>query len=263
MKTLSSAAIALAIVLFSGAALAQSNTAQAQQAYDDGAAYYVEGEYARAIVQFKKAFSLVENPVFLFNIALAEHKLGRADKAVDAAERALGYDALDDRTRSVAQGLVRGSTLSISARGVAEGMKSAAAVAQSESENTGEVGEGGIVGTAPPAESSFGAMGWAGVGLAAVGAGALVWGTILSIDLDDRYQRYNDPTRSNAAEAAELKESIEADRPLALGLLIGGGAIAALGATLIVLELGDDEEPVTLHVDPSPDRPSVSIRGQF
>ncbi len=91
--------IALA-VLFAGS----SALAGARQHFMAGQDYYTQGRYDKAIEEFEEAYRLEPKPLLLYNIAMAQEKVGELVKAVDYLKRYL--DATpdnEDRTTLLAK----------------------------------------------------------------------------------------------------------------------------------------------------------------
>lgn len=55
---------------------------QARQAFTRGSQHFDLGEYADALADFKEAYRLVSDPVFLFNIAQCQRQLGDRQQAI-------------------------------------------------------------------------------------------------------------------------------------------------------------------------------------
>lgn len=97
MKTLA----IIGLLLLASTALAQPDRVEAEKAYKYGQALYVKEDYEGAAKQFKAAYDLDPDPVYLFNIAQA-YRLGERCKDagdyyrryLDAAARAPNEDAV-------------------------------------------------------------------------------------------------------------------------------------------------------------------------
>jgi tetratricopeptide (TPR) repeat protein len=260
---------AVVTLLVSAPAMAQSDVERAQKFFDEGAAHYLEGDYSKALVQFRKAQAVLDNPIFRFNIALTEHKLGNTERALDAAESALATGQLDAPKTTVAQGLATGSGLVLNARQASADIERAAtAVAQADVEP--QANTGGDVSdattdakpTEPPAADGFGTLGWTGASLAAVGTGALAASLVIGLGLDDDYATYQDDTAPLDARL-EAEDRLESRRPLGIGLLVGGSVLTALGATLLVIELTSGDESPQVSLTPTAHGGAVTIGGRF
>ncbi len=72
-------------VLFAGS----SALAGARQHFMAGQDYYTQGRYDKAIEEFEEAYRLEPKPLLLYNIAMAQEKVGELEKAVDYLKRYL------------------------------------------------------------------------------------------------------------------------------------------------------------------------------
>jgi tetratricopeptide (TPR) repeat protein len=77
---------------FHARALATDNRDQALSHFQQGRKLYQVAEYRAAMAEFKAAFLLREDPVFLYNIALCHRQLGEARDAVVFYRRYLAAD---------------------------------------------------------------------------------------------------------------------------------------------------------------------------
>jgi PEGA domain len=64
--------------------------AEAHDRFDRGLALFDKGDNAGALVEFQRAYQLVENVVVLFNIGLVFARMGRAVEATEALDNVLG-----------------------------------------------------------------------------------------------------------------------------------------------------------------------------
>lgn len=240
------------LICASGRAYAQTRDELAQEYFDEGAAHYVSGDYARAIVEFRKAFTQVENPIFLYNVAASQRNMGRCSEAAATARQTLGMQGVDDSTAGRAEGIVIGCQIAATARAVEPATSVVAGSPDVAQESSGE--------RIDTAESSgFGTMGWTGVALATAGGISVVGGTILGLQLETTYDEY--ATTTDPLVQQDRRDELEANRPVAYALLFGGGALAATGLVLILLDLGDDE--TTLSFVPDATAPRLQVEGRF
>jgi tetratricopeptide (TPR) repeat protein len=63
---------------------AQDNKAKARKHFDNGKNLYDAGDFAPALAEFKEAFRLRDDPVFLFNMGQCHSKLGDDSSALHA-----------------------------------------------------------------------------------------------------------------------------------------------------------------------------------
>jgi tetratricopeptide (TPR) repeat protein len=83
-----SAAVAVLACALAGppapaAAATPEETTRAREHFEKGRVHYELTEYEQALKQFKDAYRLVQDPVFLYNIAQCHWKLGQNKEAVD------------------------------------------------------------------------------------------------------------------------------------------------------------------------------------
>lgn len=92
----------------SGAAIRASVQRRAQLHHDAGRENYLAGRYELAITEFEAAYSLVPEPILLFNLAQAHRKKGSRDQAIlfyqrylAAAPRARDREEVETRIREL------------------------------------------------------------------------------------------------------------------------------------------------------------------
>jgi tetratricopeptide (TPR) repeat protein len=260
-----------ACLLFSGVASAQDGGAddvtaedkrRAQEYFDQGAEHYVKGEYARAIVDFRKGYQRFPASMFLYNIALSEAKLGQCDKAAATARRAMRKGDLPAKTASSNAALERACSVAVEAGSVAE---SAAAVAESdqadeqvESEGVGRGSDG--QGGRPPQrealaypERSFGALGWGGVSTAGLGVGALVVSAVVTTQLQRDWESYEEAAANRDRQTFEkLRNDIPRKQTQGQVLLYAGAGLTAVGTAMIIMALSGPENyrPAAFEIAP-------------
>lgn len=250
----------VALALLFCAALVLPSTVHAQevadaQAYfEAGAAAYFEGKYAEALVQFKKAQDTVPNALFLYNIALCNLKLSRYREALSAAIEARRTGTLEPREAMQNEARIDAIRTIQTAQARGEAMSAVATTSDPTDVVTTEA--------APPAETpNWGALGWVGVVATTAGAGLLSGTLVVELGLQNKWDDYT--AAGAAGETAEynrLKGEIEDGQRLGKILLLSGAGLAAVGLTLIVVELATGpEETVTLRLGPG----SVALTGSF
>lgn len=82
---------------------AELNKAQAAQRFDRGLALFNEGDNAGALAEFKQTYTLMPNPVVLFNIGLVYAAMSRPVDAVDALTPVVDSATLSPEQRERAQ----------------------------------------------------------------------------------------------------------------------------------------------------------------
>lgn len=280
----------VAIALLWAPTVYAQSTSQVQVHFDQGIKYYVSGEYDAAILEFRKAYRLLPEPVFLYNIARAQVKLNRCDDAFETAEKALSSDKLKGETRAKAQSVISSCRVFVTAdrvRSDIDEARKARARAEreelerernaaererieAEKERTKKLREMEIQsGQSAPEEARFGAIGWVGAGLMVAGTGALIGTAIVSSELSDQWDDYRATSAGggNLETYQRLQSAIEENQNLAKILLFSGGGLVAGGVFLVILDLlpGGSESASTQTLIPriGPDGAGVDARITF
>ena len=239
---------------------------RAQEFFDKGAQLYYEGEYSRAAVEFRRAHEAHPHPVFLHNIAVMNMRLDRMEAARDAARGVLDMDErLPPQQDARNWGILRGADASFAGEAVAEAIDAAAAaaVADAEAEEADAEDEEMDQLEGPPVvadDSGFGTMGLLGVGSVAVGVASIVGGVVVHSQIQDDQALYEirHDRHPESQTVAELGDHISSQQTQRLLFFGAGGALTAVGATLIVLgaRSGSSDSGVALTVPV--DRPGLS-----
>lgn len=240
---------------------AQAQSSQAEQAakihYKRSQKLYKQEKFDEAADELRKAYALAPFPLFLYNISLAEWRAGRLEIALQTALRARDEGVPKPlRPKLEARIAALGSTLK--ARRIAEGLRP-------EPQEPVAVVE-------PPTEApepGFGAMGWAGAGLTLAGAGMLTGALIIDQQLaadDDAFEAA--AASGNGDEYDRQLADLEQRQMIGRVLGLSGLALAATGATLIVIELTDDDAETSgpaarLHTNPRADGVEMGLTVDF
>ena len=259
-------AVCLAVTsLVAAPAVAQDSTSsekaeraqKAKKAFDEGMEHYVEEDYAKAIVDFKRAQNLYPSAMLSYNIALARMHQGNEEKAMEAAEEALGFDGqpLPEKSRAKAQAVLAGSSVVASSKtwtadrkeAIAEAeeaerekrehekneQEQAEASAQKETTETSTSG-GGPVDTGP----AMGAVGWTGAVAGVLGIGGLVGVPIMAGKYDSEVEELERLSTGPSRQAfVDQQNQVESTRQTGRLLLYTGSALTAVGAGLVALDL--------------------------
>ncbi|TXD38134.1 hypothetical protein FRC98_04345 [Lujinxingia vulgaris] len=221
----------------------------ALQYFDEGASFFIEGNYARAILSFRRAFDQRPDPMILYNMSLAHSRLGNHREAYQTTLATQRMEGLPEQARVRVDARVNALYVVINAEALAPRMAAIAAgdETQEETSATEEVAE--ITRQAPtPAQPArpvrpiappldldqqpegMGLVGWAGVGTTVVGAGLLTGALLIDRSLAtdiDAYQQASDQGRLD--DYNQLRADIETRANTGKILLYSGAGAAALG----------------------------------
>jgi tetratricopeptide (TPR) repeat protein len=237
--------LALCLVLIASVASAAPKTGapaqkQAQALFEQGLASYQSGKYQDAITQFKQAYELVDDPVYLFNIAQSYRKVADCTSADDYYRRYLGAAPKADNQQKVEQWLEE-------LRPCVEQRKQdqeAARKSQEEAERLRRERE--LADQQRPAGAPsetmvdrglplrIGGIALAGVGAIGLGVGVAygIKGSNIRSDLDDQCAR---GCQWDSAEIQAMHEDGKTANTRAKIGYIGGGIALAAGAALYML----------------------------
>jgi tetratricopeptide (TPR) repeat protein len=206
---------------------------KAKEVFDRGMEHYVEEDYTKAIVDFKRAHDLYPSATLLYNIAMARMNQGKSEKAAKVAREALEFDGepLPDDSRAQARAVVDGSGLVASARTLADASASddstgtAAAPPPKTDESTGSDG-------------TLGPLGWSGIGMSAVGVAGLVGIPIVANNYDQQVERLERLSTGPSRPAfREQQNKVESTRQNGRLLSVAAPAVTAVGAGLLAVDL--------------------------
>lgn len=192
--------------------------------YQSGMRHFEEGEYAAAADAFRQAYTLTPVALLLYNIAVAEWRSGNLESARAAAlraERGQLAPPVAAKNRAMLRAI---ATLSRSeAFSESLGQRSDGAPNSDSMEDV----KSGRASERPQATTWF----WVGATATGVGALALAGVAWSSHRIAQEEQNFG---RGRASDEQVL-ESIESHQRLGIGLLIGGLAATAVGATIVAL----------------------------
>ena len=230
---------------------------KAKKAFDEGMEHYVEENYAKAIVDFKRAQNLYPSAMLWYNIALARMHQGNEEKAMEAAEEALAFDGepLPDKSRAKAQAVLAGSSVVLSsktwtadrAKAIAEAEEAEREKRENEKKEQKQVEASRQNETAEPSTSAsgpvdtgpaMGAVGWTGAVAGVLGVGGLVGVPILAGKYDSEVEELERLSTGPSRQAfVDQKSQVESTRQTGRLLLYTGSALTAVGAGLVALDL--------------------------
>lgn len=221
----------------------------AQQYFDEGASFFIEGNYARAILSFRRAFDQRPDPMILYNMSLAHSRLGNHREAYQTTLATRRMEGLPEQARVRVDARVNALYVVVNAEALAPRMAAIAAGEETDTQTsaTEEVAE--ITRQAPtpaqpgqpvrpiappldldPQPEGMGLVGWAGVGTTVVGAGLLTGALLIDRGLSsdiEAYQQASDQGRLD--DYNQLRADIETRANTGKILLYSGAGAAALG----------------------------------
>ena len=222
-----------------------------QEHFDAGGKLYFEGKYSEALVEFRKGYALTDNPMFLYNIALCHFRLEEWTKAIDANQEALASGSLDEATAMKATGRNIALRARITSEQVSREVRSANESAQLMAQMEDSVDTRTVEAGADDSRGRFGPLGWVGVTTTVLGGVVLAGFGVVELGLADDVEAYKAAAdRGDALEAERIAEDIETTAELGRMLLYSGGGVAALGLTLIVVDLVTVPERNTVSIVP-------------
>ena len=123
----------------------EEDEARARSLFENGARLYEEGRYEEAIMAWEEGYRLSKRPLFLFNIANAQERLGKLEEALSSLNRYRAFAADDER-----------EVLEKRVRNLEQRVKASAATPQTGSSPTsgGTTGAGGTAGASGSSSSA-------------------------------------------------------------------------------------------------------------
>lgn len=231
-------ALTLSVLLAAGLALApalaaaqvdESADARARAHFSAATAYYDEGDYAQAVVEFRAAYDLSRRAGLLYNVYLCEERLGHLAEAITALEGYLGSDATIENRSTLESRLTH--------------LRERQAAGESTVEEEPEVHV-----------SEPNAVAIAGFSVAALGVvGFAVFGPITLAE-DGRLRGSCSP--SCPASEAELIGATSIASDVSLGVALAGAVVGVIG---LVLPVHTSEANARLRLGPA----SASLEGSF
>ena len=249
---------------------AQSDKEQAQTLAQKGAKAFVKKDYAMAVTYFQRAASLDPNPVLLYNLSLAQSKLGNVQDARDAAQRAIemGSDGVPKDTWVKLHARRDAYDRALSARSMADELAPDKPKVSTEESTSGtsdpttvttreQVDEGPAVGT----------LGWVGAGVGVAGVGLLAGAGLVNAGVRADIEAYDEARRAGEFDRAErLQGDVDSGQQLGQILLYSGAGLTAVGAGLFIFDMvngTESDKKARLMTVPTRGRASVTLHLRF
>lgn len=248
------------------AAFAEPTKADIQKAEDHfrkGAEWYAQGDYAKAVVEFKFGHNLAPNAMFLYNMSLAYERLESFDEAIEVAQEARRMGGMPEEIARRNEARIVGFYTILSARGASRDIAAAAVAKNDDDEVIDDPIEGPVL---VDRADGITTLGFVGTGLAVVGGGFALGGFLTNNAVNDDIDqlRIAASTRDTVTYN-ELKEDLPKKQARGKALYAIGGAAAGLGMILFVTDLvvGTESVEVGTALRMSPEGPSANATLRF
>lgn len=208
--------------------------ARADALYNEGAKLFVEKKYPEAILRFKNSHKIDSSPKTLYNIALCYGRLGEFSEAVDFAKSASQAQAASKALQRKALARLKGFERALQATRVAKAIESPSIVKVIPPKK----------GDTTPEGSSFGMLGWSGVGVSVLGVGLMGGALLVNGGLGQEIDDYEEEARNdpNPPRDSARFDEISSSQTTGKVLLFSGAGLAAAGVTLILVDLLSDSD---------------------
>ncbi|MGM0555267.1 MAG: tetratricopeptide repeat protein [Myxococcota bacterium] len=259
----------LAIVGAAPEVHAQSDKDEAQELAQRGAKAFVKKDYAMAVTYFQRAASLDPNPVLLYNLSLAQSRLGNVEDARDAAQRAIDMGSENVPEDTWVKLHARRDAYDRALAGQAMAQDLAPDDPAISDQRGGEEGDDGtsVARRESEPESPISTIGWVGAGTGVAGVALLAGAGFVNADVRATIESYDDARRAGEFDRAEtLQSEVESGQQLGQVLLYSGAGLAAVGTGLFVYDLvngGESEKSATVTGVPRPGGASVMLHLRF
>ena len=234
---------------------------RAREHFEQGAEFFFEERYGRALVEFRRAHRLDPHPMILYNKSLAHLRLENTRESYNFALAAQEMGGLPpaESVRNIAR--IRGFRVAMDAEGLAETIAAASAVADLEPEEPGDVPQQREVESA-----GMGGLGWTGVVLTGLGAGLLTYAGIVDYQLGGKIEEFESTTVDE--EFFRLRDEIDRDIRNGEIALYSGAGLAVLGVTFWILGRNSSssvpsEVQLIPHIAPETGSGFLQLNGRF
>jgi len=215
----------------------------AQDAFNSGVEKYRAEDYAGALSDFERAHAAVPNPIFLYNVARCQAKLGRYEDAISTSSAAAPL--FDEQADQLPPSEATKNSAVLSAW---SSQRAATHIAASLAEP-------------PPKQLDI-----VSVSVTSVGALTTLVGLGIGASLTDDIEELERLSTSNdQAGFDDLKEEVERKQRRARFTTVAGAVILASGITLWVLRRPTEDEPNTARITfgAAPGAASIGLRATF
>jgi tetratricopeptide (TPR) repeat protein len=215
----------------------EANKKKAKAYYDKGVKAFFEKNFPEAITYFQRAHSLDPDPVQLYNISLAYSKMGNAADALTAALEAQKVGGLPKDTAFKNQFRIIGYRRVIVAKSVTEAINPPKAQVSEDTTDAQDADKPAVKRPDNAQDRGLSTVGWAGLGTAGLGAGALVGAGVLNFIVAGNMDEY-DTARADGdyGRASGLYSDIGDRQDMGRVLLYSGAGLVAVGGALFAYD---------------------------
>lgn len=214
-----------------------SNThdeARARHHFDEGARFFYEGDFSRAVVEFRRAYQYKPDPMILYNLSLAQSRLGNIADAYDAGVAASAMPGMPDAARVRNDARVGALSVALSADRLARRIETLSPRQPP---------------TNPDQVEAMSPIAWTGIGTALVGTGLLTYALVLNQRLGPDIEEYRSAQREGrVGDYYALREHIEAQTSRGRVVFYSGLAITATGIGLWIYDFLDRDESSNYNI---------------
>ncbi|MFU8804357.1 MAG: hypothetical protein ACNA8W_11150 [Bradymonadaceae bacterium] len=210
-------------------AAAGNTEEQARHHFDEGARYFYEGDFSRALVEFRRAYQLQPDPMILYNISLAHSRLGNIKDAFDAGIAASKMEGMPAPAQVRNDARVGALSIALSADSIARSIQNTGGQASS-----GEPDPDHIY-IPPDHDTELSPMGWAGVAGTAAGAGLITWALVLNQKLGPEIEQYK--STESTEDYNERREDIDRRTTTGKIVLYSGAGLMTVGLGLWIYDV--------------------------
>lgn len=255
MKRVLVAAVLFVMCALSGpAAWAEADIQLAKKYFTLGSDLFNRGDYREALVQFEKSFKYSSRPELHYNMARCHELLGQHARAIELYQDFLTSEP--DNAETIRSRITNLEQL-VAQKKAAQ--KKAATSAPAKDVGTSRPGK-----SRP--NSSAGAMSVAGWSLVGVGGAALVAGAVLGGMAISKESELEQAYAGGERTLAEIQDGEATGEALQTGAIVSlavGGAAAAAGAVLLILNATGEAETSQAWIAPAPGRSGGMVAAGF
>lgn len=203
----------------------------AQAYYEQGVEAFFNKNYSLAITYFQRANALDADPVVLYNISLAQSRLGNIPEALQAALQAQEMEGMPEDTALKNLARIRAFQLQMTAEEIAH------ALIPPEEVEAQAAASPSPAPPLPQQESGPSPLAWAGIGTASAGALAIATTGVLTLIVGNKIEEYNSARQDGDYEGAlALQKQIGDQQMVGQILLYSGAGLIAIGGTLWAID---------------------------